>query len=122
MNRCNRSGVLNSGPIGGYEQAGEWRLNARFTKSALIKRVIDISNLREKIEISNLDAVAFLKERLPSGNGRKKLFVYLDPPYVRKGGVYISTPTNLMIMEGYRNISHGRRLCRGSCLTITRSL
>lgn len=85
MNRCNRSGVLNSGPIGGYEQAGEWRLNARFTKPALIKRVIDISSLREKIEISNLDAVAFLKKRLPSGNSRKKSFVYLDPPYVEKG-------------------------------------
>ena len=24
MNRCNRSGVLNGGPIGGYEQKGEW--------------------------------------------------------------------------------------------------
>lgn len=99
MNRCNRSGVLNSGPIGGYEQAGEWRLNARFTKPALIKRVMDISNLRDKIEVSNLDAVAFLKERLPSGNGRKKSFVYLDPPYVEKG--------RRLYLNAYKPDDHG---------------
>ena len=85
MNRCNRSGVLNSGPIGGYEQAGEWRLDVRFTKPALAERVLEIAKLREQIEVCNLDAVVFLKERLPSGIGRKNSFVYLDPPYVEKG-------------------------------------
>lgn len=85
MNRCNRSGVLYSGPIGGYEQAGEWRLDVRFTKPALAERVFEIAKMREQIEVSNLDAVVFLKEKLPSGNGRKNAFVYLDPPYVEKG-------------------------------------
>lgn len=85
MNRCNRSGVLNSGPIGGYAQAGEWRLDVRFTKHTLAERVLEISKLREQINVSNLDAVVFLKEKLPIGNGRKNAFVYLDPPYVEKG-------------------------------------
>ena len=85
MNRCNRSGVLNSGPIGGYEQAGEWRLDVRFTKPTLAERILEIAKLREQIDVSNLDAVVFLKEKLPSGNGRKSAFVYLDPPYVVKG-------------------------------------
>jgi DNA adenine methylase len=85
MNRCNRSGVLNGGPIGGYEQAGEWRLDVRFTKPALAERILEIAKLRNRIDVSNLDAVVFLKEKLPSGNGRKNAFVYLDPPYVDKG-------------------------------------
>jgi DNA adenine methylase len=85
MNRCNRSGVLNSGPIGGYEQIGEWRLDVRFTKPKLAERILEIAKLREQIDVSNLDAVMFLKMKLPSGNGRKNAFVYLDPPYVEKG-------------------------------------
>lgn len=85
MNRCNRSGVLSGGPIGGYEQNGEWRLDVRFKKQALIDRINEIRKLKEKITVSNDDAVVFLREQLPRGNGRKKAFVYLDPPYVVKG-------------------------------------
>lgn len=85
MNRCNRSGVLGGGPIGGYEQKGEWRLDVRFTKEALADRVIQIGKVKDEISVSNYDAVEFLKLRLPKGNGRKSAFVYLDPPYVVKG-------------------------------------
>lgn len=85
MNRCNRSGVLNGGPIGGYEQKGEWRLDVRFTKPALAERVLEIAKVRDGVSISNDDAVDFLKSKLPRGNGRKHAFVYLDPPYVVKG-------------------------------------
>jgi DNA adenine methylase len=85
MNRCNRSGVLNGGPIGGYQQAGEWRLDVRFSREALVDRILKISALRERISVSNLDAVEFLKTKLPRGSGRKRAFVYLDPPYVVKG-------------------------------------
>lgn len=28
LNRTNRSGILNAGPIGGYSQAGEWKLDS----------------------------------------------------------------------------------------------
>ena len=85
MNRCNRSGVINAGPIGGYEQQGEWRLGVRFTKSVLADRVIQISRFRERIFVSNADAVDFLKSALPRGSSRRRTFVYLDPPYVING-------------------------------------
>ncbi len=85
MNRCNRSGVLNGGPIGGYEQCGDWRLDVRFTKATLIERVQEISKFKSRIHVYNDDAVFFLKAKLPKGNARKKAFVYLDPPYVVKG-------------------------------------
>jgi DNA adenine methylase len=86
MNRCNRSGVLDgAGPIGGYNQTGKWRLDVRFNRQELAARVLQIGRLRSKISVSNLDALEFLKTRLPRGSERKKVFVYLDPPYVQKG-------------------------------------
>ena len=86
MNRCNRSGVLTgAGPIGGYEQSGRWRLDVRFTRDALAERVIALGKIRSKILVSGLDAIDFLKTKLPRGTARNKCLVYLDPPYVIKG-------------------------------------
>ena len=36
LNRCNRSGVLSgAAPIGGYEQTGKWKIDARFYRESL---------------------------------------------------------------------------------------
>jgi DNA adenine methylase len=68
MNRCNRSGVLTgSGPIGGYEQSGKWRLDVRFSRSGLAERIIVLAKLRERIHLSQLDALDFLKTQIPRG-------------------------------------------------------
>jgi DNA adenine methylase len=86
MNRCNRSGVLTgAGPIGGLEQKGEWKLGVRFSREPLAERILKLARVREQIHITQLDAIDFLKSTLPLGRGRKKVFVYLDPPYVHKG-------------------------------------
>lgn len=85
MNRCNRSGVLTSGPIGGLEQSGAWKLDVRFTRPSLVERVVALGRLKDRISVSQMDAIDFLKARLPSGTARKTAFVYLDPPYVVKG-------------------------------------
>ena len=87
LNRCNRSGVLSgAGPIGGYAQAGKWKLGARFYRETLASRVRALGELSERIELNNLDAHRFLKEKLPRGRGRSRVFAYLDPPYWEKGG------------------------------------
>lgn len=86
MNRCNRSGVLSgAGPIGGYEQSGKWKLGVRFNRETLAERILWLSRMSERINVSNLDAIVFLKSTLPSGRGRASTFVYLDPPYVNNG-------------------------------------
>lgn len=86
MNRCNRSGVLTgAGPIGGYEQSGKWNLGVRFNREALSERVLSLAKQKESIKTYNLDAINFLKEKLPKGLSRARSFVYLDPPYVNKG-------------------------------------
>lgn len=87
MNRCNRSGVLTGsvGPIGGYQQTGKWRMDVRFNRAALSERIFSIARMKESIHVSCRDAIDFLKETLPRGRGRERVFVYLDPPYVQKG-------------------------------------
>ncbi|OGV72733.1 MAG: hypothetical protein A3K19_02850 [Lentisphaerae bacterium RIFOXYB12_FULL_65_16] len=86
MNRCNRSGVLTgSGPIGGHAQEGKWRMDVRFNRDALCERIAALARMRDRIELSNEDAIEFLKARLPRGRGRTRVFVYLDPPYVHNG-------------------------------------
>lgn len=86
MNRCNRSGVLSgAGPIGGYEQSGKWRMSVRFNRDSLAERIISLASMKDRIHISCNDAVTFLKGSLPQGLGRRRVFVYLDPPYVNNG-------------------------------------
>ncbi len=86
MNRCNRSGVLlGAAPIGGREQAGKWRINARFNRESLTKRILAIARRRGQIHITNMDAHAFLVKHLPRGRERKRVFAYLDPPYYSNG-------------------------------------
>lgn len=86
MNRCNRSGVLiGAGPIGGYEQNGKWRIDVRFNRSNLAERILRLSKLRKQIHVTHKDSIKFLKDKLPRGRGRDRVFVYLDPPYVNKG-------------------------------------
>jgi DNA adenine methylase len=86
MNRCNRSGVLTgAGPIGGLQQTGKWKLDARFSREALAQRIRQVGAKRDRIHLSGKDAIDFLKSSLPSGNARRKVFVYLDPPYVNNG-------------------------------------
>ncbi|MAD88103.1 MAG: DNA methyltransferase [Pseudoalteromonas sp.] len=87
LNRTNRSGILKAGVIGGRAQAGKWKLDVRFNKEDLIKRIEMIANYRNRINIYNLDTVDLLNtlpQTLP-----KNTLIYLDPPYYVKGqGLY----------------------------------
>lgn len=83
LNRTNRSGILNGGIIGGREQTGNWKIDARYNKSDLISRIQKIADLRSRIEITQMDAVEFLETQAPKWND--KTLVYIDPPYFEKG-------------------------------------
>ena len=86
LNRCNRSGIVkNAGPIGGYNQKGKWKLDVRFNKKGLIKRIQKISKYKESIHFYNQDAIKFLESTLPDEDKHENAFVYLDPPYYAKG-------------------------------------
>lgn len=83
LNRTNRSGILKGGIIGGKEQAGRWKIDARFKKSDLIARIQRIAKYADRVQVYNLDAAKFIKTILPSLP--TNTLIYLDPPYYNKG-------------------------------------
>ncbi len=86
LNRCNRSGIMtNGGVIGGLDQTGKWKIDARYSQDELIRRIKRIAAYREQIELHNLDAIKFLRKVLLRKQNRSRFFVYLDPPYYVKG-------------------------------------
>ncbi|MGS2664773.1 DNA adenine methylase [Corynebacterium glucuronolyticum] len=87
LNRTNRSGILTAGPIGGLEQRGEWKIDARFNRTGLINRVKVVAEMKKGISVTDLDGLDFLDTLNYLGDA---LFVYADPPYIVQGeGLYL---------------------------------
>lgn len=87
MNRTNRSGILKAGVIGGKNQDGAYKLDARFKKDVIAARIVAIAQRSKNISVYGEDSLALLrrcKDFLP-----KDSLIYLDPPYYVKGkGLY----------------------------------
>ncbi len=83
LNRTNRSGILKAGVIGGLEQNGTYKIDCRFNREDLIKKIRRIALYKSRISLSRLDAVDFVSKIVPT-TGQKTL-VNLDPPYFAKG-------------------------------------
>ena len=87
LNRTNRSGILKGGVIGGKNQDGNYKLDARYHKENLSKRIEKIGEYKDRIKVYNLDALELLNQvdsLLPPDS-----LIYLDPPYYVKGqGLY----------------------------------
>lgn len=83
LNRTNRSGIIKGGIIGGIEQNGNWKMDARFNRNELIDRIRRIAKLKNKIHLYNKDVNSFILNYLPKYE--YNTFVYFDPPYFGKG-------------------------------------
>ena len=83
LNRTNRSGILKAGVIGGLDQTGNFKLDCRFNKVDLIRKIRRIGQYRDQISLTSLDALKFIKTTLPKSS--KQTLVNLDPPYFGKG-------------------------------------
>ena len=83
MNRTNRSGILNGGIIGGRDQTGPWKIDARYNARELAHRVEAIARMKDRISLTREDALKFLT----AGATRwpRETLIYLDPPYYVKG-------------------------------------
>jgi len=81
LNRTCHSGILNAGMIGGREQTGEWKVDARFNKRDLRRRIERIGQFQKRIHLSCKDAITFLT----TSTFPKTTLIYLDPPYYKAG-------------------------------------
>jgi DNA adenine methylase len=88
LNRTNRSGIIGGGIIGGREQTGKWKIDARWRPQDSIARIEKIARFASRITVTGLDTAAYIETVLPSID---LPFLYLDPPYYGKGkGLYPS--------------------------------
>lgn len=83
MNRTNRSGILLGGVIGGKSQDGTYKLDCRFNRVELIRKIQRISRHRDVVRLTRLDAAECItqwSEQLPP-----RSLINIDPPYFVKG-------------------------------------
>lgn len=95
LNRTSRSGIVSgAGPIGGYDQRGNWKIDARFNREALSERVRWLGTMREAITLTCEDALTFLSRSVARLPVDRTLF-FVDPPYVMAGGrLYLNAMDN----------------------------
>lgn len=83
LNRTNRSGIIKAGVIGGLGQEGNYKLDCRFSKLDLIRKIKRISEYRDQIVLTCMDASEFVKTQIPLT--APNTLVNLDPPYYVRG-------------------------------------
>lgn len=102
LNRTNRSGIIkNAGVIGGFSQKGNYKLDCRFNKEALINRIQRIAKYRKRIHLTNLDAIDFIKTF--DHNNSPSSFLCIDPPYFNQGSKLYTNFYNAHDHEQLRN-------------------
>jgi len=99
LNRVNFSGVIKGGPIGGLAQSGTYKLDCRFNKKEIIKKVECIALLKNRISLYNRDASDLIINCLEFQNNTT--FFNIDPPYVAKGSRLY---TNYFKESDHRNL------------------
>lgn len=85
LNRTNRSGIIKGGVIGGINQCGDYKLDCRFNKDDLIKRIKSIAQKRDSISLYNEDALILLDMDFICNSNPNDTLIYFDPPYYIKG-------------------------------------
>ncbi len=112
LNRTNRSGVLNGGPIGGLDQSGNYKIDARFNRSQLAERVRVLGLYADQISVSSCDGRSVIKK-----HGRsRKAFIYADPPYFEKAG---SLYLNAFNEENHRQLARTLNDCASGSWLLT---
>lgn len=92
LNRTNVSGILDGGLIGGKNQTGKYKMDCRFNKIELIKRIKTIAKQKRRINLYNLDALELIQKiQKESQQSKTQSIFYFDPPYYLKGqSLYIN--------------------------------
>lgn len=93
LNRTNRSGIIHSGGmIGGLKQNGAYKIDCRFNKIELIRRISRIAKYKGSISLSAIDGNQLVQE------GCSRSVFYVDPPYYDKGST--------LYMNAYHGSDH----------------
>lgn len=97
MNRTNRSGIITGGPIGGYEQLGDYKIDCRFNKEEIKQRILKIASRKKDIKLYRKDALKLI-DIVEEKSNQDNIVIYFDPPYYLKA--------SSLYMNHYENDNH----------------
>ncbi len=108
LNRTNHSGILQGGVIGGKNQAGNYKLDARYNQIDLIVKIQKIASYQDRVRLYRQDALEFINNVIPTLPLRT--LIYLDPPYYQKGAAlyesHYSHDDHVAVATALQNIAH----------------
>ncbi len=89
LNRTSFSGVLanSAGPIGGRRQKSDYKIDCRFNRKDIVKRIVYISSLKDKVIVRDgewKEVIKYADEWKRNNKEYNKSFIYLDPPFYFK--------------------------------------
>lgn len=90
LSRTSFSGCLTdaTGPIGGYQQTGEYKIDCRFNRSRIASRILELSKLRDRVEFVRCQSwqmtMKHIAARAIYRDRPKAVLCYFDPPFFAK--------------------------------------
>ena len=105
LNRTSYSGILkrDAGPVGGFAQVSQYKIDCRFPKATIVRRLRQAAALKDRVLLVNQgDWQSTLDHAIASRYRMSEIFVYLDPPFFNTG--------NRLYEHSFRLGDH-RRLC-----------
>lgn len=90
LNRTSFSGVLANPacPLGGREQKSDYKIDCRFNRKTIVKKISCIASLKSRVIVRNghwKDIIKYAEDWRKDNKEYKKTFIYLDPPFYLKG-------------------------------------
>ncbi|ETW11192.1 D12 class N6 adenine-specific DNA methyltransferase [Roseivivax marinus] len=109
LNRTSTAGIIQgSGPIGGYEQTGKWKVDVRYYADTMIRRVKWVGSMANSIRLTNLPALQFLSKHAESFDSAHT-FYFVDPPYVHAGSrLYLDAMNTVLHRQLAETLKSGR--------------
>ncbi|TDO04682.1 DNA adenine methylase [Sunxiuqinia elliptica] len=108
MNRTNRSGIITGGPIGGYKQLSEYKLDCRFNKQEIKRRIVKIASRKKDIKVYKKDALKLI-DLIEEKANEDNTVIYFDPPYYLKASSlymnHYSDDNHKTVCDRIKNIS-----------------
>lgn len=107
FNRTTFSGIFNSGPIGGFDQNGKYKINCRYNSKTINKWLEILFNKFQNncVFCYNKDYTKLIKKFGQKNN----VFLYLDPPYMKHGHVLYR---HYMKKEQYQEMANLLKQCQ----------
>ncbi len=91
LNRTSFSGILEekAGPLGGHQQTSDYKIDCRFPRETLVKRIEQIAAHRDKVygvwNCSWEEGLERVRKEQEAGElTREEIFFYFDPPFFEK--------------------------------------